>query len=927
MTAPVSVLDRQLLRRLPVDDARHGLSLSPGVVLRGTDIGIASEPSLSIRGSARSQIGIYVDGAPARFEALNGPGIALGTDALSELSVFAGVPSVVLADTRGAAISYVTRSGGSRLEGRFSAMSENPFGSGTGVGYNRFEGSLGGPAPGVPGLTWFVSAAVHGQPSEYWGAGARNTPTYTLAGVDTVVEYTDWEGQSASFALPKYAQVSGRCGQTGNPNTAVGTAIQSNYGYECQGLRRPMDWATSSRGLVKLDYSFGHGASLSLTALASDIQRRFFPGSDIGAPGLQEGFRTRSRLAVLNWTQPLGAVLGGAVSLHVNAAYGTDEDLSGPLEVESGAATANPALGIEFRTLRFAGQETVGARVTDEMIRGLRTFSSPPVPYRERHDLDAFQPFRANPYGVSQGWPTQGLDGQLTMVSERRMSGRWLADWEAAPGVTLTAGSDLSRIDVSYYSSDLNSAFGLDADRAKPQRLGLFASGLLEMGHLAVEAGLRADRFTPGAKFPVSPGRIFTNPNWGADPSSDSSYAAAVARVFVEGRAQTVLSPRIRADFRVADRTTARLSYGRQAEPPPLGALYQRINSDLAYTLSSAGFGRDVDVVSTSTVELGFRHEFARGVALDVSGFNKTGLTPYVFRVGQFIDPYDSTMSLASVLTPYDSTSGTGADARLDWRASGAVSGSVAYSLLSVKYPIAVVDVLPDGHGTISSRWDSYLTHSVSGTVSLRAPRSGRAGSVMAAALSGGEADVLFRFTSGLPYTRAANVGDGTITPELASYAAEQLNRSRLPWTGTVDLRLAKSVPWGGASLSAFVEVHNLLGMSNLRSVFAETGTDVNDAFRANFLGPEQAALQNEASDAGAWDNGTVDLTRSCSAWMRPVNCVALRRVENRFGNGDGLYTADERERAFGAFYDAFYGTWSFRGPGRTARAGLEVRF
>ncbi|HEX4627872.1 MAG TPA: hypothetical protein VH137_03700, partial [Gemmatimonadales bacterium] len=72
--------------------------------------------------------------------------------------------------------------------------------------------------------------------------------------------------------------------------------------------------------------------------------------------------------------------------------------------------------------------------------------------------------------------------------------------------------------------------------------------------------------------------------------------------------------------------------------------------------------------------------------------------------------------------------------------------------------------------------------------------------------------------------------------------------------------------------------------------------------------------------------DGTVDL-RNCSPWASPVNCVALRRVQSRFGSGNGLYTPAEQIRAWNAFFDAFFGAWRFNGPGRTLRVGVEAGF
>ena len=73
--------------------------------------------------------------------------------------------------------------------------------------------------------------------------------------------------------------------------------------------------------------------------------------------------------------------------------------------------------------------------------------------------------------------------------------------------------------------------------------------------------------------------------------------------------------------------------------------------------------------------------------------------------------------------------------------------------------------------------------------------------------------------------------------------------------------------------------------------------------------------------------DGTIDLPQACSAWRTAANCVALQRVENRFGDGDGHYTPAEQRRALDAYYESVYGTWRFHGPARTARLGLELRF
>jgi hypothetical protein len=57
------------------------------------------------------------------------------------------------------------------------------------------------------------------------------------------------------------------------------------------------------------------------------------------------------------------------------------------------------------------------------------------------------------------------------------------------------------------------------------------------------------------------------------------------------------------------------------------------------------------------------------------------------------------------------------------------------------------------------------------------------------------------------------------------------------------------------------------------------------------------------------------------------VDCVALQRVEARFGNGDLRYSPAEQQRAVNAAYDLSFGPSVFYGPGRTLRLGLQLGF
>jgi hypothetical protein len=54
---------------------------------------------------------------------------------------------------------------------------------------------------------------------------------------------------------------------------------------------------------------------------------------------------------------------------------------------------------------------------------------------------------------------------------------------------------------------------------------------------------------------------------------------------------------------------------------------------------------------------------------------------------------------------------------------------------------------------------------------------------------------------------------------------------------------------------------------------------------------------------------------------------VYLIRAEQRFGNGNGVYTAEEQTRAFNSYYGSFRNRNFFTADPRRVRLGIEVNF
>ena len=925
MRAPLTskfTLRGEFLRSLPVDDPRDALALYPGVVSRDDARGVLGRGDAALRGAAPGEASVYVDGAPARRWLFGTDGIVPGLAAIEEIVVTTGVPDASVADARGGVIAYMIRDGGASVAGDFRATSDEPFGDGSTVGYNTFEGLLGGPLPGVRGSTWFFAGVAQGQRSHYRSSRAADHPLFVTGATDTVV--TDTAGGNP-IALPQYVQWSGECGAVGNPDSPVGRDIQGNYGAECHGLGQAMDWTSALRLHGKLTFAYGAGGSVSLTGLTARLQERRFPGEVIGAPTLFRGLRASSSMFVANWRHPL-RLAGADAGVRVILSLGDDESITGALAPASEAATRDPALGIEFGTLRFEGEDILPVPITETIVRNVRTNSGLRVPYLGRSDLANVQPWRLNPYGlIANGWYTSGLGTTLTFGDERRLHGSASLQWQPVAGHHVVLGGDADRVNASLYSSHMLEQVGMDAFILSSRRWGIYASDEVAFGATVLSVGLRWDRFTSDARYPRTPGRLFTHPRyvWLDAGTNDSAYAAYLAddSIWTYAEPQSELSPRLSAAYRLGASAALRASYGQHIETPSLDDLNRGANLDLAYAPTFFGWGRDVAYGKVSAAELGLRHAVGDAVTMDWAVYRKAGLEMYGLRFTKFVDPADPTDTLmVPALQRVPGSTATGVDIRLDWRRADWLEATFGYALEHRSQEFG----------------EPLTTQSVTGVVGLTVPEESASRSGLGAIARGMSGHVTLRLTSGRQYTRLANTGAGwTLADGLGSGLVNgPINGARLPWTKHLDLRVDKRWQTAGLDWRVFLDARNILGLANLVDIFTETGTTENVRHRSETIGDpfvgsrEYGQLWYEAQVAGALaSDQTIDLRGNCQSWPEPVNCTSLVRVENRFGDGDGLYTVAEQERAFNAFYDSFFGPSRFYEAGRTLRLGLDIAF
>ena len=936
--ATKSIITGTLVADMPVDNVRQVLSLQPGVVESGKSQG------LSIRGGRPGEAAVYVDGALVRSQQTGAQRLNVGTNALEEASITTGALGAEFSDAQSGVIAFITRGGGPSFDGAIAYETDEMFGDASSVGLNRAEVSLGGPI--MNNLTFFLAGTVNGQQSDWRGKGAEEFPSYVPGGLDTTVTDVDEAGNETSVDVPRFVQYSGSCDAA------------ANFGVACQGVRTPYSWTTNSTAQAKLQYTYGSGSGISGTYLLSQDQARNWNAGY--AYQRSSGTRQWSNAFILNWTQQISRSAERALALDMNLSYQTDKQVSGPLTPEYEQSNRSPALGWSFGSMEhvinfdhFSDEDpSEEGSVTalksqadwDRLVRNVRTNTGTRVPYLDRNDLRNAQPYRMNPYGMETGYSNEGWDVTATLFDESRLNGRANVDWQFDRYNRFKFGGDLQSGNVDYYSSGVLRQSFMDVYSESPVRYGFYGEDRLDLGDVVIELGLRWDYFDTGALTSAVPGRIFTDPNFDAENPD-----ASLANVLTPVTSHSTWSPRVRVSFPVTDQTGFRLSYSHQVQTPDFNSILTGVNNDLAFTNTNDIFSRDVTWGKSILFEFGVRHAFSQDLVMDISAYNKDKVSDISYRIQSFFDPAQGDSMKINVLTNADFGNTRGVDVSLIRRIGDFFNGQLAYTFQVAKNtgsdPNSYLRTTGRQVGAVTGErvdppqailpTDDNRTHNITGALSFSFPGDFKQGSALGTLLRNAGAFVRFRFASGLPYTRLQNGGNGQTAPfvafGLSGIQAEPINASQMPWLKEMDLRVTKGLRLAGLDWTAYADFRNLLNLTVITSLFAETSDVTNEKHRELAVEPLVIRLEAEAgSFLKEQPDGTfaISLPSDCTRWDQgPVNCVLLKRTEARFGNGDGLYTEDEYSAAFNANYDLFNAPYTFYATGTQIRLGIELRF
>jgi len=972
-------IDGAFTDNLPVYRLNSVLALQPGVAASPTG------NTLSIRGGRTDEAVTYVDGVPVSpgFRGNGqvssaGYGLSLGTNALEEASVTTGSSSAEFGNAQSGIIAAQIRTGGTKYAGNFGYETDEVFGKTAGPGLNRFQGSFSGPI--IRNFTFYVGGSLEGQRSVDVGFDADKTPMFVAAGIDTTVAVpSDTLATADTTMVPVYnfAAYRGDCDQF---KTSANPDIASNYGVSCQGIRTPYSARTTYNLTGKLTYSYGTGSRIGFTALASQFQGRSFTQnrtttgtlldlSNLYNAAALRGFRNYSRVFTLNWTQNLSKSSERALALETYLSYQQDRTLGGPMARDYEENSRNPFGGFLISPVKFLWNYD-NFPLTDQLIDNYRrNLPSAPIDLAQRTQFQSNDVYRNDPYALfsrgGSGGEMQFFDNGLgspqgirvLSYRENRWIGKANLDWQFDRYNRVKLGGELTRYDIGSYSHQIDDQIFSDIYHEKPLRWNAFLEDRLDLGDVVLVGGVRYDWYKTRARrwngFP----RLFSNPAF--DPANPQAFFTSDS-LFPEDKSHSYVSPHVQVSFPVTERTNFRLSYAHQVQVPDFSVVLQGINSDINITNTNNLYGSDLDFGKTITFEFGVRHAFSDDMVLDVAAYNKDNLSNAAGRLISLFDPVRNNSVDVRLITNADFGNTKGIDVRLDRRFGNLFNGTLAYSYQQAKntgsdpntyvdFGSRVLNALSGGNQPppqAAFATDFSRPHTLAAAAALAFPNDWHNGTTLGSIFGNVGAYATFRFTSGAPYTKCNPTPtdrDVVSGDNCERDFPEGQNSVRLPAYKELNLRLTKGFSLGGLDLTAYVDGRNILNFRNVIQVFTTT----NDIRNQEEVDIELAADRHEYQAEAARSlvpvdaDGNIDLSfggipdprSGCSGWVlddgspAAPNCVYMIRAEERFGDGDHIFTADEQDAAGLAQYNLIRGAHNFTGTPRRVRLGFEVNF
>lgn len=389
-------------------------------------------------------------------------------------------------------------------------------------------------------------------------------------------------------------------------------------------------------------------------------------------------------------------------------------------------------------------------------------------------------------------------------------------------------------VDEDTYYNDAGTGVYTEGPK-NPVQAAAYFMDKIEYNDLIINAGLRLEYFDADDQELVDP----------ANPGIDPNEGVLLEDAWVDKDPTIEVSPRIGFSFPISDKTAFYFQYGKFLQMPELNDIYfssftyaRHIVRQGYYFMSPVGFG--LDPLRTTSYEVGFRQKVSESSALDVTAFYKNvkGLVTVEYQ----------RPSLGSTIPGSyfryvngDFVTTKGLELRYTMRRTQRLSTQVNYTL-----------TLGEGTASNSAAATSalYMNTQLPTTINPLEFSQKHTGSISVDYRFGDNdgglllqnfgANVLFKFSSGHPYTKVDYIG-GQTNPYNAGVdymydtrdriSKESIGASTTPWTFTTDLKLDKSFKLGGLSATVYAIVNNVFNRKNVINVYQLTGSAGDDGY------------------------------------------------------------------------------------------------
>jgi len=409
------------------------------------------------------------------------------------------------------------------------------------------------------------------------------------------------------------------------------------------------------------------------------------------------------------------------------------------------------------------------------------------------------------------------------------------AAWpSAADSLRILAGSSGGNID--YYGYRLTGEEGEDIDPAKlPSTLSGYVQTWYETEDMILDAGVRIERYDLDLRAPENPLDI-------------SSYVTPMQLIDIAAlkhvRPFTFVHPRIGMLLLLPDQTSFGLRYGTYSQMPALQYIYAGTvyaSRTVAYGIMDAPpYGAFAQPERTSQVEA--------TVEQDLGDRGRVALTGYIKRTDHLLGVRKVSTELNDLYPQWaneEVAEMRGIELEANLRLHDELRIRLAHAWSSAKStasnPSSNFGLLERGSRVVLPELPVTADFSRTHVGSIILDYSSPLGSE-SSILEGFRACAIFRYSSGVPYTRIApftasgaagtfEFGTQPIADPRWAVPLEATNSSRGPWNTTLDLRVSQEMDLGPVVLVLFVDVLNVLDTRNVTNVFPMTGAPNDDAW------------------------------------------------------------------------------------------------